>query len=63
MSPTESDPTGRSLVVRMSAGDDRAPGALYDQYGGMVYSIAHAILGDAADAEEAAADAFLQAWT
>jgi RNA polymerase sigma-70 factor (ECF subfamily) len=63
MSPSEAEATERSLIARMAAGDDRALAALYDRCGTLVYSLAFSILGDAADAEEAAADTFLQAWT
>lgn len=50
------------LVVRMAAGDERALGELYDRLGGVVYALAYAIVGEAADAEEVVADAFGQAW-
>ncbi len=52
----------RALVVRMETGDERALGELYDRYGGMAYSLAVAIVGERADAEEVVADAFAQAW-
>lgn len=51
------------LIARMAAGDERALGELYDRLGGLVYSLAFQILGDAADAEEAVSDAFVQAWS
>jgi RNA polymerase sigma-70 factor (ECF subfamily) len=47
----------------MAAGEERALGELYDRYSGLVYSLSFSILGDAAEAEEAAADTFLQVWT
>src|SRR5919108_2027252 len=56
---TESD---TSVVARMAAGDDRALAELYDRHGALVFSLAHAILGEAADAEETTADVFLQVW-
>lgn len=46
----------------MLAGDDRALGVLYDRYGGLAYSLAAAIVPDAADAEEVVADVFAQVW-
>ena len=51
-----------ALVARMSAGDDRALGELYDRHGGMAYALAVAIVAERADAEEVVADAFGQAW-
>ena len=53
----------RQLVARMATGDESALATLYDRHGMTAYSVAYAILGDAADADEAVADAFLQAWT
>ncbi|MGH8436153.1 MAG: sigma-70 family RNA polymerase sigma factor [Pseudomonas sp.] len=47
----------------MAAGDERALAALYDRFGNLAFSLAYQILGDSADAEEAAADAFVQAWS
>jgi RNA polymerase sigma-70 factor, ECF subfamily len=52
-----------SAVVALAAsGDERALGELYDRYGGMAYSLACAIVGEHADAEEVVADAFAQVW-
>ena len=52
-----------SAVVALAAsGDERALGELYDRYGGMAYSLAAAIVGEHADAEEVVADAFAQIW-
>lgn len=51
-----------SLVARLAAGDERALAQLYDRLGATAYSMALAILGDAADAEETVADAFAQVW-
>jgi RNA polymerase sigma-70 factor (ECF subfamily) len=59
-------PTGEQsdlqLVFRVAAGDERALGDLHDRHGPVVYSLANAILTDAADAEEVTADVFLQVW-
>lgn len=57
--PSTPDPI---LLTRMAAGDDRALADLYDRHGRLVYSLAYALLGDREDAEEVAADTFLQAW-
>jgi RNA polymerase sigma-70 factor (ECF subfamily) len=51
-----------ALVARAAAGDERALGDLYDRYGGLAYSLACAIVGEHADAEEVVADAFAQIW-
>jgi RNA polymerase sigma-70 factor (ECF subfamily) len=52
-----------SAVVALAAsGDERALGELYDRFGGMAYSLAAAIVGEHADAEEVVADAFAQIW-
>ncbi len=54
--------TDRALVERMAGGNERALGELYDRHGGMAYSLALAIVGERADAEEVVADSFGQAW-
>jgi RNA polymerase sigma-70 factor, ECF subfamily len=51
-----------ALVSRAAAGDERALGELYDRYGGLAFSLASAIVGEHADAEEVVADAFAQMW-
>lgn len=51
-----------ALVAHAAGGDERALGDLYDRYGGMAYSLACAIVGEHADAEEVVADAFAQIW-
>ena len=51
-----------ALVALAASGDERALGDLYDRYGGMAYSLACAIVGEHADAEEVVADAFAQIW-
>jgi len=50
------------LVVRMVGRDERALGDLYDRHGAPVYSLALAIVGERADAEEVVVDSFGQAW-
>jgi RNA polymerase sigma-70 factor (ECF subfamily) len=56
-------PDDPRLMLRVSQGDERALGELYDRYAGTVHSLAMAILRDADEAEEATADAFVQIWT
>jgi len=51
-----------ALVQRMTAGDDRALGELYDRHGSTLYALAVAIAQERADAEEIVADALGQAW-
>jgi RNA polymerase sigma-70 factor (ECF subfamily) len=51
-----------ALVAQAAAGDERALGELYDRYGGMAFSLACAIVGEHADAEEVVADAYAQVW-
>src|SRR2546426_1934588 len=50
------------LVVRMVGRDERPLGGWYARHGGPVYSLALAIVGERADAEEVVADSFGQAW-
>lgn len=57
--PVTSD---RSLVARVARGDERAMQALVDAHGGAIFALAQAILRERADAEEVAADTFMQAW-
>src|SRR2546426_12605986 len=50
------------LVARMAASDEGALSAIYDRYRAVVFPLALRILTDRAEAEEALADVFLQAW-
>lgn len=52
----------RLLVARMARGDEQAMQALVRVHGGVVYALARSILREPADAEEVAADTFMQAW-
>jgi RNA polymerase sigma-70 factor (ECF subfamily) len=63
MTSPESRAADLQLVTRLASGEEHALAELYDRYSGLVYSLAFSILGDAGDAEEAAADTFLQVWT
>jgi RNA polymerase sigma-70 factor, ECF subfamily len=60
--PQEHAESDDALIVRMSAGDESALGALYDRFGTLAYSLAMAMLQEAADAEEVIGDAFAQLW-
>lgn len=51
-----------ALLRRIADGDERALAELYDRYAGISYSLAFAMLRDAADAEEVVGDAFAQIW-
>ncbi len=50
------------IMRRLAAGDHEALRDLYRKYSGLVYGIALRILKDPAVAEEAAQDAFVNAW-
>ena len=54
--------TWRELVTRMRAREEVALGQLYDAAADRLFAVALRVLGDVADAEEAVADAFAQAW-
>jgi RNA polymerase sigma-70 factor, ECF subfamily len=51
-----------ALVAAMARGDQTAMGNLYDQLSGPLYSLAHRMLGDAAEAQDLTQDIFLQLW-
>ena len=53
---------GPVLVDAVAHGDANALARLYDRHSGLAYSLCLLILGNAADAEEAVADTFLQVW-
>jgi RNA polymerase sigma-70 factor (ECF subfamily) len=50
------------LAHRFQAGDPDAVRDVYQQYGGLVFAVAHKVLGDRGLAEEATQQAFVQAW-
>jgi RNA polymerase sigma-70 factor (ECF subfamily) len=50
------------VAPRFRDGDPDAVRAVYREYGRLVYAVAYKILGDRGLAEEAAQQAFLQAW-
>lgn len=54
-------PTEQTLIQRWQAGDERAAELLYQQHHKRVFHLAYGLLGDAAEAEEAAQDALTYA--
>lgn len=50
------------LLRRMGERDEAALAALYDRYGGLVFSVAMRIVGDRELAQEVMQDAFLRCW-
>lgn len=52
----------RALAIALRDGDADAVRALYDRFGGLVFTIANRILGDRQRAEEVTQHTFLQAW-
>ncbi len=52
----------RSCMERVRAGDMRALEELYDRHNGLLYAVAHRVLGRAEDAEEVVQEAWLYAW-
>ena len=50
------------LRTRFRQGDPEAVRLIYRSYGGLVYAVAHKVLGDRGLAEEATQQAFLKAW-
>jgi RNA polymerase sigma-70 factor (ECF subfamily) len=51
-----------SLIRRLTRGDQRALGELYDLYAGLVNGLAIRILRDPAEAEDTVQEVFVQAW-
>jgi len=56
------DPDDPELLRRMRLGDESALEALYARYGGLLYTLALRIVGDAELAREVLQDVFLRAW-
>lgn len=50
------------LLMRVRAQDERALEALYDRYGGLVYTLAMRLVGDRALSQEVMQDVFLRCW-
>ncbi len=53
----------REMIARIGRGDQGAFSALYDRLSGPLYSLAMNMLGDAAEAQDALQDVFLQIWS
>ena len=53
----------REMIARIGRGDQSAFSALYDRLSGPLYSLAVKMLGDAAEAQDALQDVFLQIWS
>jgi RNA polymerase sigma-70 factor, ECF subfamily len=63
MEPRTGDLTADTqLAAAISSGDEAALGELVDRYGGIAFSIAMQILGDAGRAEDCVQEAFLNIW-
>lgn len=58
----QSGPDDASLIQRIARSQPEALSALYDRYNRLVFSIALAILGDRALAEDVTLDVFLHVW-
>ena len=54
-------PDVSALIERWQAGDERAAEALYNHHRNSIFRLAYGLLGESADAEEAAQDAFTYA--
>jgi len=52
----------RDTLARVASGDQTAFATLYDRLSGPLYSLAVRMLGDAAEAQDALQDVFLQIW-
>lgn len=61
MAPTQTEPD-RAMLAAVANGDQKAFGQLYDRLSTPLYSLAVRMLGDAAEAQEALQDVFLQIW-
>jgi RNA polymerase sigma-70 factor (ECF subfamily) len=53
---------GKSILERIAAGDKLAVGECLDRYGDLVWSLARRYLRNAADAEDAVQDIFIDVW-
>jgi RNA polymerase sigma-70 factor (ECF subfamily) len=50
------------LLQRVSEGDAKAVAACIDRFGGLVWSLARKLIGNASDAEDAVKDVFISIW-
>ncbi len=62
MTGSASVPADLDLLRRVAQRDEAALGMLYDRFGGIVYALAHRIVGQQVDAEEVAMETFAQVW-
>lgn len=56
------EPSDLALFHALAKGDEAALAALYDRYGGLVYTLALRIVGDRHLAQEVVQDVFLRCW-
>ncbi len=61
MAPSQSE-SDRVMLAAVATGDQKAFSQLYDRLSGPLYSLALRMLGDAAEAQDALQDVFLQIW-
>jgi RNA polymerase sigma-70 factor, ECF subfamily len=59
---TSQEAADREMLAGVARGDQRAFSQLYDRLSGPLYSLALRMLGDAAEAQDALQDIFLQLW-
>ena len=62
VSPRGVNVTDADLAANFAVGDADAVRAVHQRYGGLLYSIAYKVLGDGGLAQDATAQAFVQAW-
>lgn len=62
VSDPSQEQTDREMLALVARGDQQAFGRLYDRLSGPLYSVALRMLGDAAEAQDALQDVFLQLW-
>ncbi len=60
--PDDAAQSDLELLRAVAAGDSHAFLAVYDRYNRLAFGLAYRVLGEAASAEEAVQDAFLQVW-
>jgi RNA polymerase sigma-70 factor (ECF subfamily) len=61
-SDTSQEQADREMLALVARGDQQAFSRLYDRLSGPLYSLALRMLGDAAEAQDALQDVFLQLW-
>lgn len=63
MMPPEEPALSLTLLQKIAKGDQAAVGQCIDQYGDLVWSLARRFLGNAADAEDAVQEIFIEIWS